>query len=136
MPDSLPCGGCIYCERAHLRWTKFEEEVDDTIPLAVRTITPAGASVTQTVPADELLDGLEGLDDDDLTLHLTPQEDLPPEEEITEEFLSFDQPNWVLAYTPEELRRHQLKDASLIPIIGRLEANDWNQAGILQLMSA
>ncbi len=51
-PDSLPCGGCIYCERA---------------PLAVRTITLDGASVTQTVPADELLDGLKGLDH--ATLH-------------------------------------------------------------------
>ena len=33
--DSLPCGGCPYCTRAHTQWGRFEEDVDDVVPLAV-----------------------------------------------------------------------------------------------------
>ena len=38
MPDleSLPCGGCKYCRKAHKNWGKFLEEVDDVVPLAGR----------------------------------------------------------------------------------------------------
>lgn len=32
--DSLPCGGCQYCTRAHNVWAKFAKEVDDVQPLA------------------------------------------------------------------------------------------------------
>lgn len=37
-PESLPCGGCKYCSRAHAQWASFEEEVDDVVPLAVRAV--------------------------------------------------------------------------------------------------
>ncbi len=118
-PDSLPCGGCTYCERAYQRWSTFEEEVDDTIPLAVRTITLDKDSVTQTVPADELLDEL--LDDFPLFQSTPDEKHETEDEEVTEEFVCFDQPNWLMAYSPEELRQHQLKDANLLPIISWLE---------------
>ncbi|MCG8035188.1 MAG: DDE-type integrase/transposase/recombinase [Candidatus Thiodiazotropha taylori] len=36
--DNLPCGGCDYCRRAHRQWARFNEDVDDVIPLAVRSI--------------------------------------------------------------------------------------------------
>ena len=36
--ESLPCGGCNYCTRAHNHWSRFEEDVDDVVPLAVRVI--------------------------------------------------------------------------------------------------
>lgn len=32
----LPCGGCKYCQRAHKQWSRFEEVIDDVVPLAVR----------------------------------------------------------------------------------------------------
>ena len=32
---SLPCGGCKYCSRAHQQWARFEDDVDDVVPLAV-----------------------------------------------------------------------------------------------------
>lgn len=35
---SLPCGGCNYCARAQRTWGTFEEDVDNVIPLAVRSI--------------------------------------------------------------------------------------------------
>ena len=32
---SLPCGGCKYCSRAHQQRARFEDDVDDVVPLAV-----------------------------------------------------------------------------------------------------
>ncbi len=37
-PTTLPCGGCAYCKRAHAQWSRFLDDVDDVIPLAVRAI--------------------------------------------------------------------------------------------------
>ena len=36
--NQLPCGGCRYCSRAHNQWARFEEDVDDVIPLSVRSV--------------------------------------------------------------------------------------------------
>jgi hypothetical protein len=36
--DSLPCGGCPYCQRISEMWKQFEADVDDVVPLAVRSI--------------------------------------------------------------------------------------------------
>ena len=33
---SLPCGDCRICEKVHKQWSRFEEEVDDVVPLAVK----------------------------------------------------------------------------------------------------
>ena len=35
---NLPCGGCTYCVRAHNQWGRFNEDVDDVVPLAIRSI--------------------------------------------------------------------------------------------------
>jgi transposase InsO family protein len=37
--SSLPCGGCGYCSRVHNQWERFEIDVDDVVPLAVKKIT-------------------------------------------------------------------------------------------------
>ncbi|XP_057190663.1 uncharacterized protein LOC130554808 [Triplophysa rosa] len=34
--DSLPCKGCRFCQKLHHQWARFEEDVDNVIPLAVR----------------------------------------------------------------------------------------------------
>ncbi|KAK7481756.1 hypothetical protein BaRGS_00027004 [Batillaria attramentaria] len=34
--STLPCGGCAYCVKAHKQWSRFEEDVDDVVPLAYR----------------------------------------------------------------------------------------------------
>ncbi|CAC5368490.1 unnamed protein product [Mytilus coruscus] len=36
--SSLPYKGCAYCSRAQRTWGKFENDVDDVVPLAVRSI--------------------------------------------------------------------------------------------------
>ena len=33
----LPCQGCKFCTRAHQQWSRFESDVDDVVPLAIRT---------------------------------------------------------------------------------------------------
>ena len=35
--EESPCGGCKYCRRAHQQWARFNEDVDDIIPLSVRS---------------------------------------------------------------------------------------------------
>ena len=36
--EELPCGGCQYCTRAQERWSRFEDDVDDVVPLAVKRV--------------------------------------------------------------------------------------------------
>ncbi|XP_060758004.1 uncharacterized protein LOC132868818 [Neoarius graeffei] len=39
--SELPCQGCKYCQRLHEQWARFEEDVDDVVPLAVRYLEPS-----------------------------------------------------------------------------------------------
>ena len=43
-PETLPCGGCKYCTRAHNQWSRFEEDVEYVVPLAVNTITDSNSN--------------------------------------------------------------------------------------------
>ena len=36
--ESLPCGGCQYCNRMHAQWERFDGFVDDVLPLSVRQV--------------------------------------------------------------------------------------------------
>ena len=38
-PSSLPCGECKYCQCAHDQWSRFEDDVDEVVLLAVKTVT-------------------------------------------------------------------------------------------------
>ena len=37
----IPCAGFKYCTRVHESWKCFESDVDDVVPLAIRTVHPA-----------------------------------------------------------------------------------------------
>ena len=50
-PTSLPCGGCDYCVRVHQQWDRFERDVDDVVPLAIRSLGTA----TEEPPAEQWL---------------------------------------------------------------------------------
>ena len=52
--EDLPCGGCAYCRRAHRKWARFNEDVDDVVPLAVRSID------LDTVHSNSLPKGIQG----------------------------------------------------------------------------
>ena len=36
--EDLPCGGCHYCSKVHRQWAIFNDDVDDVVPLAVRSV--------------------------------------------------------------------------------------------------
>ena len=36
--SQLPCAGCKYCTRMHQQWARFDEFVDDVMPLTVRSV--------------------------------------------------------------------------------------------------
>ena len=36
--EDLPCGGCNFCRKLDQQWSKFENDVNDVIPLAIRRI--------------------------------------------------------------------------------------------------
>ena len=42
-PEDLPCfqNGCLSCARIHEQWSRFQEDVDDVIPLSVRQVSTA-----------------------------------------------------------------------------------------------
>ena len=35
-PESLSCGDCSYCRKAHNNWSHFVDVVDDVVPLATK----------------------------------------------------------------------------------------------------
>ena len=52
--DSLPCSGCKTCARAHAQWKRFEEDVDDVVPLAYSSsdVRTFASSVAVQVPEE------------------------------------------------------------------------------------
>ena len=49
--EDLPCRGCDHCRRAHESWKQFVEDVDDVVPLVVRTV---GVSKEEWMRTDSL----------------------------------------------------------------------------------
>ena len=93
IPKKLPCGGCTYCFRAHSQWARFEEEVDDVIPLALRGIPQPGTLLDPAIRA----------------LCLGVEEGLEAASTCFEGF------------TKAELRSKQLEDPDTKAVIGWLE---------------
>lgn len=59
--ETLPCKGCRYCRRAQEQWGQFENDVDDVVPLAVRSVSgmspeAEGSSRTLTAMASQNAD--------------------------------------------------------------------------------
>ena len=50
--ETLPCGGCVYCSKLHDSWERFQEDVDDVVPLAVRAATVNDPGNANHEPAD------------------------------------------------------------------------------------
>lgn len=40
---SLPCGGCSYWSSACQQWERFSEDVDNLVPLVIKTPEPQGS---------------------------------------------------------------------------------------------
>ena len=90
--ESLPCGGCNFCTHLHHQWARFEDDVDDVVPLAIHRIS---------------------LEDEEPDWGNILSTDFTPSEEST---------FWLASYPPEELRKAQLEDPDLAKLIGWLES--------------
>ncbi len=151
IPPDLPCRGCSYCQRVHSRWARFEEDVDYVVPLALRAVstgiddvtlnaptvssTPgdvgSASHATQSIPVDVWDDSFFF---DDLSQSVLADEHIV-EDQVDGHFLSFDQPNWLGTYTPEDLREHQLKDPDISTVLTWLEASTTPTSAELSLSS-
>lgn len=51
----LPCGGCTHCtcRKLHQHWARFEEDVDDVVPLVIRQVTIQGSYGAESQPLDQ-----------------------------------------------------------------------------------
>ena len=104
-PSSLPCGGCAFCTKVHSQWSRFESDVDDIIPLSIRS-----ASLAEPLNPSDILS----------------PEFLGQEETDT---------NWLPQYSAEELRKAQLNDPDLAKILNWLESKETPPINELYLCS-
>lgn len=47
---SLSCKGCKYCTRVHLQRERFNEDVDDVVPLAIRSVVCEKIALEMVTP--------------------------------------------------------------------------------------
>jgi hypothetical protein len=97
-PESLPCGGCSYCVRAHNQWSRFTDEVDDVIPL-VRKSIPFEEFLSEN-PSDAYNIFVASLQDD--------------------HYLSI---SWVEGYSAAVVGRMQREDVDISVVIKWVEKN-------------
>ena len=136
--ESLPCGGCEYCRRVHSQWIRFEEEVDDVVPITVRHRTPVSGQQDdldlthlwsdkkdEAVPRDTHSPGC-------MQSGALAQACVQPDSErlvrvIQTETMGAPEAdrgqisNYMEQYSFKELRDKQLRDPDLQPLFGWLE---------------
>ena len=115
VPEYLPCGGCAYCVRAHYQWFRFTEDVDDVVPLSVKTVKVnhgddgADSQVNllgRKAPRSSISH------EQDTTVHeFDPDETIPYQEDFSKTS------NWAPSYSQLEIRSLQLEDHDLQPMI-------------------
>lgn len=116
---SLPCGGCHYCSRAHYQWSRFETDVDDVIPIAVRSVTLLNDTESEEPTPEEVSSSSE-LDSGNKTvdsIHSMKNEDQLEMDQVSEHHTC----NWLENHKPEEIRKYQLEDKDLHVLITWIE---------------
>ena len=110
-PEDLPCAvdGCLYCPRIHEQRARFEEEVEDVMPLAVRQVTVQ--LPTESAEESESRLSLAG----DSSTQETVDEDSGSRLELAED--SDTGSSLTSKYTHEQLRLEQLLDDGLSLLI-------------------
>ena len=111
--QSLPCGGCDYCTRAHNQWERFCEDVDDVVPLAIKSVS-ISEPVEKTKVSDE-----EGSLSEDFSISAPPGS-LTLDTSTVDEVNAI-RSNWLPNYPPEEVRDLQLEDPDISPVMRWLE---------------
>ena len=125
---SLPCGGCPYCTRAHKQWSRFEEEVDDVVPLAISDrVSSLVSKNTLVSTVQEISPAVvpSGTTEKDQPIREvsravvpsgTAEKDEEHEEPVGPECVML--PN----YSLEELKQFQRSDPDLEPVIKWMES--------------
>ncbi len=108
--ETLPCKGCKYCSKLHNQWSRFENDVDDVLPVTIREIVMTSQDTSNTGTTHR--EASDEVDDDENTC------------------------NYMATYQPQQLRDLQVKDSDLKPIITWLESNKEQIEGDLFLQSA
>ena len=105
-PEDLPCGGCFFCTRAHKEWARFEDEVEDVVPLSVKHVLATPSSNQYT-----LVHG---------GLQLVRRAVLDPD---VDKGASSDE--WVVwtssKYSSDQLRDRQRQDSDVYPLVDWVE---------------
>ena len=147
---TLLCGGCEVCTRMQAQWRRFEEGVDDVVPLAYGMIVPGQgtttASVGVQVPGDETWgDGRRLLEprpieeqgdsspvtqmecggehDDDLLVRQIGMNGDPQPDQENEASPMGVESNFMSRYSLEDLKELQRQDVDLEPVIRWLAAD-------------
>ena len=118
------CEGCNYCQQLHKQWERFEDEVDDVVPLTVR-------QVTEDPDRDpEIEDDLRLIADDyDLRSNTRPIEEDDTNGPITSGC------NWIESLQVEDLREAQMADEDIGTILTWKEIDHTPSEGELMLSS-
>ncbi|CAC5423883.1 unnamed protein product [Mytilus coruscus] len=120
--ENLPC--CQYCQRAHTKWSRFLNDVDDVIPLAKRQVSPLEVRIANveedlnTQSEESFTSSIQGLQassfsDTDSKEHDMTQPNIEGDAIHT---------NWMQNYSPNHLRLFQLQDSNLFPLIEWIES--------------
>lgn len=137
-PEDLPCYPCRYCQRAHDQWSEFKHNVDDIVPIDTGDFRVAAVQTEKEEPEDEDF-GLSSLFANTSPMNTEAQAGHTPNQSetsatettspsatptiTTRTERTTPHPNWVDAYTPADLRKLQLDDPKIQPIILWLEGN-------------
>ena len=82
---TLPCGGCEVCTRMEAQWRRFEEDVDDVVPLAYGMIVPGQGTTTASVGVQVPGEEMWGYSDGCRLLEPGPMEEQGDSSPVTQE---------------------------------------------------
>ena len=61
-PMLLPCQGCDHCVKVHRKWARFNEDVDDVVPLAARRVDDKSDKDTSQFSSCNWFEGMSAAD--------------------------------------------------------------------------
>ena len=115
-PSELPCGGCHFCLKAHKEWSRFEEDVDDVVPLVVRQISQVGNRATSVPSSTESVVESNDIFSDGIPIPFIRQVAVSDEE--------LDGVSMESSYSSQETREMQLGDSDIHDLLV------WKEEGV------
>ena len=142
-PASLPCGGCKFCTKIHSQWAQFNEEVDDVLPLAVRTvqvnqpISNDSTAIIDNCPSNRPVSVKDSrLCSQSIAVNECKSETNREERcSMIRRVLDNDSISLATKYDKTELRKLQLDDPDLKNVILWLETGNKPPQDVIQILS-